>query len=216
MIISGFGIKLIRLRHEHIEFVREKRNSEKINQYMEFRDEITTEMQEKWFQSINNKFNNYFIIEFQGEQIGMIYGSSVNWELKETANGGIFIWDGKWLETKAPLAASLMLTELSFLLDLKKTFIKVLKDNPRAIAFNKNLGYSLLPGQESKYNQQYVLTEESYFEKAGKFRQPYVLEYTDVFQVLIEYPEDESEANIIAIHNQMNPQQKKRFNLIYA
>lgn len=47
---------------------------------MEFQNEITPQMQEEWFQSINNKFNNYFLIEFNGAQVGMIYGAEVDWE----------------------------------------------------------------------------------------------------------------------------------------
>jgi len=181
---------------------------------MEFREEITPEMQEKWFQSVNNKFNNYFLIEFNGEQVGMIYGADVRWEKGETGNGGIFIWEGKWLETEIPLAASLMLTETSFLLGLDKTFIKVLNDNSRAIAFNKNLGYELLPGEENNYNRKYVLTKDNYYKKAEKFRTRFVKQYGDVFHIRIEDVNDESEANIISIHSKMSAENKKRFNLI--
>jgi UDP-4-amino-4,6-dideoxy-N-acetyl-beta-L-altrosamine N-acetyltransferase len=214
MIVHGFGIQLTRLRHEHIEMVRRKRNSRNISQYMEFREEITSEMQEKWFQSINNKFNNYFLIEFNGEQVGMIYGAQVDWEKKETGNGGIFIWEGKWMETPVPLASSLMLTETSFLLGLDRTYVKILKDNFRAISFNKNLGYEMLPGQEENYNQRYVLTKENYFKKAERFRHTYVKQYGDVFRIQIENPNDESEANIIDIYKQMTEENKKRFNLV--
>jgi len=214
MIVRGFGIQLIRLRHEHIEMVREKRNSRNIAQYMEFREEITPQMQEKWFQSINNKFNNYFLIEFNGEKVGMIYGAQVDWEKRETGNGGIFIWEGKWLETPVPLAASLMLTETSFMIGLDLTYVKILNDNNRAIAFNKNLGYEILPGQEKNYNQKYVLTKENYFKKAERFRHAYVKQYGDVFNIQIENPNDEFEAFIISVYEKMDVETKKRFNLI--
>jgi RimJ/RimL family protein N-acetyltransferase len=214
MIVNGFGIQLTRLRHEHIEMVRQKRNSKKISQYMEFREEITPEMQEKWFQSVNNKFNNYFLIQFNGEHVGMIYGADVNWEKGETANGGIFIWEGKWLETEIPLASSLMLTETSFLLGLERTYIKVLNDNFRAISFNKNLGYEILPDQKKNYNQKYVLTKENYYKKAERFRKQFVKQYGDVFRVQIEDAQEESEANIISIHARMSEENKKRFQLI--
>ncbi|CAN5147372.1 hypothetical protein BH09BAC5_BH09BAC5_25280 [soil metagenome] len=180
---------------------------------MEFREEITRAQQEKWFQSINNKFNNYFLIEFNGEKIGMIYGSKVDWDKKETGNGGIFIWEAKWLETSAPLAASLMLTEISFLLGLERTFIKVLRDNPRAISFNKNLGYELLPDQENKYNQQYVLTMENYFRKAGKFREPFVKQFGEVFSIQIEDLSNDSEMNIVNLYEEMNVENRKRFKM---
>ena len=204
MIVKGFGIQLTRIRHEHIEIVRENRNSKKISQYMEFQNEITPQMQEEWFQSINNKFNNYFLIEFNGAQVGMIYGAEVDWEKKETGNGGIFIWEGKWLETPVPLAAALMLTELSFLLGLERTFVKILSTNLRAIAFNKNIGYEIIPKQENNYNQRYVLTKEKYFEKAQRFRMPYIKQHGAFFNIQIENVKDESEANIISIYSELS------------
>jgi len=65
MELSKYGVKLHRLREEDIELVRTWRNSPLIRQYMEFRDEITPEMQKEWFLSINNNENYYFIIEYQ-------------------------------------------------------------------------------------------------------------------------------------------------------
>ncbi len=216
MIVKGFGIQLTRLRHEHIETVRENRNSKKISQYMEFQNEITPQMQEEWFQSINNKFNNYFLIEFNGAQVGMIYGAEVDWEKKETGNGGIFIWEGKWLETPIPLAAALMLTELSFLLGLERTFVKILSTNLRAIAFNKNIGYELIPEQENNYNQRYVLTKEKYFEKAQRFRMPYIKQHGAFFNIQIENVKDESEANIISIYSELSEENKNCLALTIA
>jgi RimJ/RimL family protein N-acetyltransferase len=214
MIITGFGVTLIRLQHADIEMVRVHRNSPEISQFMEFRQEISKEQQEIWFQSINTKFNNYFIIDFRGIKIGLIYGAGINWETKETLNGGIFIWDQKWMETPVPLSASLLLTEISFLLGLERTYIKVLRDNLRAIAFNKNLGYTLLPDQETILNQSYVLTKENYYKKAERFRESFVKMHGDVFTMTIDHSEDESERNIAAVYYLQPEENKKRLKLI--
>jgi RimJ/RimL family protein N-acetyltransferase len=213
MIITGFGIVLVRLQHHDIEMVRQHRNSSAISQFMEFREEISKEEQEKWFASINNKSNNYFLINYKGDQVGLIYGAGIDWEKKETANGGIFIWEEKVMETQAPLAASLLLTEISFLLGLERTYIKVMRDNPRAIAYNQNLGYEILPGQEEVVNQQYVLTKENYYLKAGRFRKPFVRMYGENFTLLIDHPADEAEINIQAVYENTAEENKARLKL---
>ena len=63
MIVRKYGITLRRLALEDIELVRQKRNSQEIRQVMHFKDEITPEMQLKWFESINN-FENYYFPEW--------------------------------------------------------------------------------------------------------------------------------------------------------
>ena len=72
MKISKYGIDLVRLTEEDIEMLRQWRNSPQIQQFMEYREEITAEMQKKWFDSINNVNNFYFIIHFEGQKIGLI------------------------------------------------------------------------------------------------------------------------------------------------
>lgn len=213
MIITGFGIVLVRLQHHDIEMVRQHRNSSAISQYMEFRKEISKEEQEKWFASIDNKFNNYFLINYKGDQIGLIYGADIDWGNKTTGNGGIFIWNEKVLETQAPLAASLLLTEISFLLGQERTYIKVMRDNPRAISYNLNLGYEILPGQEDVLNQRYVLTKENYYLKAGRFRKPFVRMYGENFTLLIDHPAHEAEINIKEVYQNTAEENKARLKL---
>jgi RimJ/RimL family protein N-acetyltransferase len=171
MIVFGYGIVLRRLTIDDIELVRQHRNSERIQQYMEYRQEITAEQQLAWFNSINNIHNNYFVIEHQGKKVGLIYGADINWETKITGNGGIFIWDVTYWETASPTASSFLLTDTSILLGLEKTYIKVLSTNQRAIEFNKSLGYQLLPNQEGILNQQYVLNIEDYKKVRATIRQ---------------------------------------------
>ena len=69
MIIQKGDIRFIRLKEEDIELVREWRNSPEITQYMEFRDFISEDMQQDWFESIDTIYNLYFIIEYKGEKV---------------------------------------------------------------------------------------------------------------------------------------------------
>jgi RimJ/RimL family protein N-acetyltransferase len=214
MIIKGFGISLHRLQHEDIELVRQKRNAPNVSAFMEYREEITPEMQEKWFQSINNEKNNYFIIDYRGERIGLIYAAEIDWQKMVTGNSGIFIWEEEFRKTSIPLAAALLLTETSFIFGFQQTFIKVLRNNFTAIEFNKSLGYELLPGQENVVNQKYVLEEEKYFAKAGKLREPFIKEYGDVLDVIITDKSDLSSQNIIRQTAKLTGENKRRLNLI--
>ncbi|MBI3509104.1 MAG: GNAT family N-acetyltransferase [Bacteroidetes bacterium] len=213
MIIDGFGIRLVRLTHDDIELVRIHRNSENIKRFMEYQEEITVKMQEKWFASIDNEFNNYFIIEFKEEKCGLIYGAQIDWEKKETGNGGIFIWNEKYMETPVPLAASLVLTDLSFLTGFERTFVKIVRDNYPAIAFNRNLGYEILRGQENEKNQRYVLEKSNYEKKSARFRESFVKMYGDVFLGTLNDPHHPSSEKIIAIYDSLPAESRRRLQL---
>ena len=52
--IKKYGVTLEKLTHQKIEIVRQWRNDPKIDKYMEFHEEITPQMQENWFNRINN------------------------------------------------------------------------------------------------------------------------------------------------------------------
>jgi RimJ/RimL family protein N-acetyltransferase len=170
MILEGYGIRLIRLCEEHIEMVRQHRNSEQIRQFMEYRDHITSEMQLAWFKSIDTIENNYFVIEVDDKFIGLINGAQIDWEKGETGSGGIFIWELNYWETAVPVSASLLLTDTSVLFGLDRSYVKILAENKKAIAFNKQLGYVLMPDQESEVNQLYVLEQARYLEASAKLK----------------------------------------------
>lgn len=160
MEISGYGVTLRRLTEDKIEMVRNWRNDPKIQQYMEFRDYITPEMQKKWFERINNDNNYYFIIVYEGKEIGLINIRDINYEMKD-GEPGIFIYDDDYLNTDVPMRASFCLGDFVWnTLKLEKEYIHVLKSNKRAIKNNLFFGFSLLPGQENVENQEYVLTRE--------------------------------------------------------
>jgi RimJ/RimL family protein N-acetyltransferase len=169
MIISRGKFVFRRLIHDDIELVRKWRNSAEINQFMEYRDYITSEMQEKWFNSINNKNNLYFVIEYKGRKIGLINGKDIDWE-KSAMETGIFIWDAKYQNTPIPLLAVLIFGELGVLTFELTAYAHILKTNYRAIRYNKLLGFKLCKDQDMTVNQLYIMTKESYRKKARLLR----------------------------------------------
>ena len=95
MIVRKGDYVFRRLTREDIELVRNWRNSELISQYMEYKEYITPEMQLKWFRSIDNFFNLYFIIEYKGQKIGVINGKDIDWE-ERSMETGVFIGEKKY------------------------------------------------------------------------------------------------------------------------
>ncbi|MCF8379457.1 MAG: hypothetical protein K9H49_07770 [Bacteroidales bacterium] len=172
MKLIKYGVTLRRLRQEDIEMVRQARNS--VRQYMEFKEFITPEMQLKWFQSIDNFYNFYYIIEYNGEKIGMINEKNMSDKIGEVpadSQSGIFLFDPSNYNSPAPVLASFILIEKGFYLfkdDI--SYIHVMRDNEKAIKYNKALGYELSEGQENVTNQKYNLTPENFEKKTQKLR----------------------------------------------
>lgn len=166
MIIKKYGITIQRLSEEDIELVRYWRNQPEIRQRMAYRGHITSEMQKQWFDSINNKYNYYFVIIYEGRKIGLINTKSVNMQDKY-GEGGIFIWEQELWNSYVPSLASLALLEFTFkVLDFSnKSFIQILRNNPAAIKYNKAIGYVLIPGQENVENQWYILIKEDFLKR---------------------------------------------------
>ncbi len=214
MIIEGYGIKLKRLSEQDIELVRYWRNSFLIRPFMEYREYITPGMQKKWFSSINNINNNYFLIITESKTIGLISGTQINWEEGITLNGGIFIWDRDYQETFYPSKASLLLTDFSFYLGMKSTYIKVLRDNLRSIHFNKLLGYKLCDGQENIYNQQYILTAENYFNSVQPIRK--VIDAQGNIKLIIDDKENISSKFLIERLRSLKNEHSKKIKLMVS
>ncbi|MCD6018327.1 MAG: hypothetical protein K0S53_1448 [Bacteroidetes bacterium] len=171
MIIEKYGITLKRVKESDIELIRVKRNSADINSRMHFREIITEEMQKKWFESINNMHNNYFIVYHNNQQIGLVNGKNSDYE-KRQSEGGMFIWEKKYWGTVIPAMCSVMMTDFTFLInDFCKNYIKILKENKNAISYNKQLGYVVTDEYSSgEETQWYELVRENYLTKIPKLR----------------------------------------------
>lgn len=171
IILQDYSVVLRQLTHDKIEMVRRWRNDPKISQYMEFREMITPEMQERWYQKISTSGKDFFfIIEVGGKEIGLTNVRDVDFEKKEGIPG-IFIWDDDYLNSDYSFRSSLCLMDFAFdTLGLERMITHILRDNKRAIDFNLFWGYKMSPGQEDVYNQEYILTKERYEVVRAKLR----------------------------------------------
>ncbi|MEI6122634.1 MAG: GNAT family N-acetyltransferase [Bacteroidota bacterium] len=170
MIISKYGITLIRLTEADLEFVRQKRNSTEVSSFMQYQELITSEMQVAWFKSINNANNFYYIIEYKAEKIGLVNDKNIDWEHK-ISEGGLFIWDPRYVNSIVPLLVSYLMIEIAFyILGWDRTFIKVLKSNKRAIDFNLVLGFAIIDAGDDFDYVLLELTQARFEEKAEKLK----------------------------------------------
>ena len=167
---SRYGLTFHLLKEADIELVRQWRNDPVVANNYEFREHITPEMQQEWFQSVNNIHNLYTIIEYQCEKIGVINIKNIDWE-QRSSEGGIFLPDPKYHQSFIPAIISYVTTEIMFVVfGWNIGYAHVLKENKSVQAFVKMLGYELMDGQEEVNNQQYQITRESFEKRAPKIK----------------------------------------------
>ncbi|MDD3744697.1 MAG: hypothetical protein PHX54_13825, partial [Lentimicrobiaceae bacterium] len=90
MKLFRYGIVLERLTYNDIELVRGWRNADRVRLNMAYQKHIEPHEQIAWFKSINNAFNNYLIINYKGEKIGLLNDKNIHWE-ERTSESGLFI-----------------------------------------------------------------------------------------------------------------------------
>jgi RimJ/RimL family protein N-acetyltransferase len=163
MIIRKYGIVLRRLQHRDIELIRSKRNQDSVRNFMFYQKEITKVEQEEWFETINNIYNYYFIIECDNKKVGLINGKNIDYE-KRTSEGGIFIWDENFRDVQVSAIASLIMAEFTFMIfNFNKTYAEVLGTNLGQVRYNEFMGYELEKQVGDKLT--YSLSKESYLQK---------------------------------------------------
>ena len=159
LILTGYGVTLRRLAHDKIEMLRQWRNDPKIQQYMVYREYITTEMQEAWFQKVNNDHNFYFIIEYEGREVGMINIKDVDYE-KKTGEPGIFLYADDLWNSDVAIRASLCFGKFIWdILVLDNIYIHVVATNKRAIDYNLMLGFEIVHDCEQAESESIMMIQ---------------------------------------------------------
>ncbi|MEW6773426.1 MAG: GNAT family N-acetyltransferase [Bacteroidota bacterium] len=168
MIVKQYGITYKRVQENDIELIRYWRNRDFIRNTMQFQEYITPLMQKEWFKKINNRFNYYYILEYEEKKIGLINCKDTNEQ--RVAEGGIFLWEKSYWNTMIPAYASLTMLEVIFE-EIKSgdtSVITVLKSNTHALQFNQLLGYQIYYEDEKVYKLK--LTLEDYFQKTYRLK----------------------------------------------
>jgi len=170
MIIRKYGLTLHRLMPEHLELVRQKRNSEAVRRHMFYQEIISEEQQVAWYKANHNAQNFYFVMEYEGNQIGLISGKNVDYGTG-TSEGGIFIWDERYWNSFVPVMATVIMADITFnLLSFNQTSAEVRGDNAQQLHYNKMLGYVPDLAISDEHRTVMVLTKENYESKGAKIR----------------------------------------------
>lgn len=170
MKVKKYGITLRRLTEDDIELVRQHRNSDFIRSKMFYQKIISAEEQQKWFTSINNDWNYYFLIDYKGKTVGMVHGTIESYE-ERTARGGIFIWDKVALNSPLPIMASICANDLTlFIIGMERITVEVRSDNKIALNHNRSLGYTVKEQIEAEGKVIMELTQDNYIQSSKKIR----------------------------------------------
>ena len=170
LILQNYGVTLRRLTHDKIEMLRCWRNDPKIQQYMFYREYITPEMQKAWFARINNEHNYYFIIEYDGKEIGCVDIKDIDYD-KKVAEPGIFIYDDYYLNSEIAIKATIISHDFAFYkLHLSQMLGHLWGNNKRAVRFNKLFGGRPMAGEENKDFQLWCITKEKYEKSIAPLR----------------------------------------------
>lgn len=160
--LQNYDVKLILLTKDKVELVRQWRNDPKISQYMEYRTYITPEMQQNWFNKINNGKNFYFIINYNKEDIGLINIKDYDSIAKE-GEAGVFIYEDKYINTDIAYRAHLVLFDYFFqnnIIEIIRSHI--LDENTRAIRFAQFLGSKKI------FDKEYRLSKGDYLNNRNR------------------------------------------------
>jgi len=170
MIIRKYGLTLRRLQPEHLELVRQQRNSDAIRRHMFYQKEISQQEQQAWYATNHNKYNYYFIIEYQQEFIGVISGKNVNYDAG-VSEGGIFVWDQRYWNSFVPVMATVIMADLTFLtMEFNRTLAEVRSDNAQQMHYNRMLGYVDEEPESKDVKRIMVLTKANYLKVGGRIR----------------------------------------------
>jgi RimJ/RimL family protein N-acetyltransferase len=138
LILKGFEIELRPLAHKDIETVRQWRNSDAIRRYALSQALISQEDQERWFQALQHKKDEYFVIVIQNLPSGLIW-FNIHEEEIET---GFYVAEERYQNSLTPYKIVTLFHRYLF---EEKGFenitCKIMTDNPRAVRFNLSLGY---------------------------------------------------------------------------
>jgi UDP-4-amino-4,6-dideoxy-N-acetyl-beta-L-altrosamine N-acetyltransferase len=140
------GITLKKINENDLELIRNWRNSDFVKQFMIYKENITPEMQKKWYESINNEFNYYFIVLSQDTPVGLANLKDIDYKLN-TAEWGVFLSSSKYLNGIIGIQTTISLLEFAFNeLELQLVRSSILLSNESAIKFNKQLGVNVIYG----------------------------------------------------------------------
>ena len=146
-----------KLSHSKIELLRNWRNQDFVLEQMEYKQFISKEAQEQWFEQIkNNSRFEYYIFGIEKEAVGLVHLGEIN-KITKSATVGLFIGNASYIGTGVAFDASNFIIKRAFEeLDLETLFAKVKNTNYPAIQYNDFLGFKFLQKSNEEFGTYYL------------------------------------------------------------
>lgn len=161
-------VRLSRLSPGDIEQVRVWRNAPHVRDRMIYREHISADDQKRWFATVNNDRNYFFVVRHDGRPVGIVNVKDVD---RESGTGETGVFFGEPDDASRGIvafSAAIALNGFAFRqLGLRQLHGRILRDNPRAIRYSVGLGYELSDGQDGVENQLYTLTPDRFDRRAA-------------------------------------------------
>ena len=134
-----------------VEKLRSTRNLPHVKKQMFNQEEISPEMQKKWFHQLDNSKNFYFIYGLNLVDIGVINITNVDF-LLGIGDAGIYVANEDYFGSHFNIGALLFLYGYAFeILKLRSIRARILPSNAKAIRMNLSLGFKLVSNEENTY-----------------------------------------------------------------
>ena len=147
-VFEKYGVKFTRVNESHLEMLRNWRNSDFVRTKMLYQEHITPEMQERWFHTINNDRNFYYVAQVDGEYVGLIIIKNVE---NKAGEPGFFLSNEKYQDTSATTLVNFAFGEFTYeVLGIEKEYIHVRKDNAEAMKWNLACGFHIIEEQSGE------------------------------------------------------------------
>lgn len=135
-------INFVNIEEKDLEMIRKWRNSPEVAQYMYTDDEITPGQQEEWLKKIGKEKNNrYWIIEFQGKKLGLVYLNNIDYT-NSKCHWGFYLGDtslrGKGIGAKVEYQ---LLNYVFEELQLNKLYGEVFSFNEKVVQMHERFGF---------------------------------------------------------------------------
>jgi hypothetical protein len=157
------NLKFIDVQEEHLEMIREWRNSPEVSKYMYSDNFISAEDQKRWFERIKrDKNSKYWVINFENQDIGLVYLNNINKHLN-SCEWGFYLGPadvkGKGIGQKL---MSYICKYVFEELKLNKLMAQVFKFNERSLYLHEKLGF-----RREAYYREHCFKNEKYEDVIG-------------------------------------------------
>lgn len=163
-----FGLTFKRLDLEHLEMVRQWRNSDYVRSQMLYNEYITPEMQKKWFDQLDKNTNYYFIVYNNSEAVGVMQIKNIE---NNRGEGGIFLTNQKYENSDVVARMILCFNDLIFYeLKIKCIYSQVKITNKKALS--SSISQGCIRNEEKSTNEivYFELFPENYEKKVLKIK----------------------------------------------